>query len=113
MYKGPHKHHMLHSKMEHPPGQPMHDNHQKGMHHSHHPKESLENHHTHGVDKHAGHHVGDFRKRFYISLLFTIPIMLLSPMIQMFLGVSWRFPYDTFLLFLLSSFVFFFGGKPF
>ncbi|MEX3619028.1 copper-translocating P-type ATPase [Paenibacillus glucanolyticus] len=39
--------------------------------------------------------------------------MALSPMIQMFIGVHWRFPYDTVLLFLLSTFVFFYGGKPF
>nr|WP_036643160.1 copper-translocating P-type ATPase [Paenibacillus durus] len=34
-------------------------------------------------------------------------------MIQMFIGVDWRFPFDTYLLFLLSSFVFFYGGSPF
>nr|WP_223298934.1 copper-translocating P-type ATPase [Paenibacillus darwinianus] len=34
-------------------------------------------------------------------------------MIQMFLGVNWRFSYDTVILFLLSSFVFFYGGAPF
>ena len=39
--------------------------------------------------------------------------MALSPMIQMFIGVHWRFPYDTVLLFLLSTFVFIYGGKPF
>ncbi|MEF7440653.1 heavy metal translocating P-type ATPase [Paenibacillus lautus] len=66
-----------------------------------------------GGDKHAGHHVDDFKKRFYICLIITIPIMALSPMIQMFIGVHWRFPYDTVLLFLLSTFVFFYGGKPF
>nr|WP_223299329.1 copper-translocating P-type ATPase [Paenibacillus darwinianus] len=38
---------------------------------------------------------------------------MLSPMIQMFLGVNWRFSYDTVILFLLSSFVFFYGGAPF
>ncbi|MCA4756035.1 copper-translocating P-type ATPase [Mycolicibacterium fortuitum] len=69
--------------------------------------------HQHSGDKHAGHHVDDFKKRFYISLIVTIPIMALSPMIQMFIGVDWRFPYDTVLLFLLSSFVFFYGGRPF
>ncbi|AYB48194.1 copper-translocating P-type ATPase (plasmid) [Paenibacillus lautus] len=70
-------------------------------------------HQHNGGDKHAGHHVDDFKKRFYICLIITIPIMALSPMIQMFIGVHWRFPYDTVLLFLLSTFVFFYGGKPF
>lgn len=93
-------------------------------HHHHHGSHTMNSHHhheqknephddSHGMDKHAGHHVEDFKKRFYISLIVTIPIMILSPMIQMFLGVDWRFPYDTFLLFLLSSFVFFYGGMPF
>lgn len=67
----------------------------------------------HSGDKHAGHHVDDFKIRFYISLIVTIPIMALSPMIQMFIGVNWRFPYDAVLLFVLSSFVFFYGGRPF
>ncbi|EXX86548.1 ATPase [Paenibacillus darwinianus] len=69
--------------------------------------------HSHTGDKHDGHHVDDFKKRFYISLIVTVPILMLSPMIQMFLGVNWRFSYDTVILFLLSSFVFFYGGAPF
>lgn len=93
------------------------DNHQH-MHynHDHHSHDHADPHHnTHRQDegKHAGHHIGDFKKRFFISLIITIPIMALSPMIQMFLGVDWRFQYDTIILFLLSSFVFFYGGMPF
>ncbi len=59
--------------------------------------------------------VEDFRKRFWISLIVTIPILLLSPMIQEFLGLeeALRFPGSQYLLFLLSSFVFFWGGWPF
>ncbi|GAB4363724.1 MAG: heavy metal translocating P-type ATPase [Calditrichia bacterium] len=59
--------------------------------------------------------VADFRKRFWISLVLTIPILFLSPMIQRFLGVgeAWRFPGDIFLAFLFSSAVFFYGGYPF
>ncbi|MCD9021468.1 copper-translocating P-type ATPase [Cohnella silvisoli] len=82
-------------------------------HHHHHEDKSRHADDSHRMDKHAGHHVDDFKKRFYISLAVTIPILILSPMIQMFLGVDWRFPYDTTVLFLLSSFVFFYGGTPF
>lgn len=57
--------------------------------------------------------VADFRRRFWISLILTIPILLLSPMIQMFLGVDWRFSGDTPILALLSSVLFIYGGKPF
>src|SRR5699024_425609 len=81
-------------------------------------------HHHHGQeDDHAGHdsHVGhdhshmveDFKRRFFISLIVTIPILILSPMIQEFMGVDWRFTYDEYILFVLSTFVFFYGGWPF
>lgn len=65
---------------------------------------------------HADHHahmVADFRKRFWISLAATIPILLLSPLIQKFLGFEFRFPGDYYVVFALSSFVFFYGGWPF
>lgn len=67
---------------------------------------------------HGGHHahmVADFRKRFWVSVAATVPIVLLSPMIQGFLGLGGavRFRGDMFVLFALSSFVFFYGGWPF
>src|SRR5699024_12803944 len=55
----------------------------------------------------------DFKKRFYISLIITIPILIMSPMIQSFMGVDWRFPSDQYILFILSTFIFFYGGCPF
>ncbi len=61
------------------------------------------------------HMVADFRKRFWASLIATIPILGLSPVIQRFLGLEeiLRFPGDVYVLFALSSLVFFFGGLPF
>jgi Cu2+-exporting ATPase len=46
--------------------------------------------------RHAGHDVADFRRRFWVSLIVTIPILILSPSIQSFAGVSGalRFPDD-------------------
>jgi len=74
-------------------------------------------HEVHGVGD-GGHHammVEDFRKRFWISLALTIPVLILSPMIQMFLGLgeTLRFPGDTFIVFGLASVIFFYGGYPF
>jgi len=65
-------------------------------------------------DYHA-HMVADFRKRFWISLILTVPILLLSPMIQRFLGLedSIRFTGDLYILFAISSLVFLYGGYPF
>ncbi|WP_369693777.1 copper-translocating P-type ATPase [Flexistipes sinusarabici] len=59
--------------------------------------------------------VADFRKRFWISLALTVPIIILSPMIQNFLGLgeSLRFIGDLFISFLFSTIVFFYGGWPF
>jgi Cu2+-exporting ATPase len=59
--------------------------------------------------------VADFRKRFWISLALTIPILLLSPMIQRILGMGdvLQFPGFTIVLWILSSTVFFYGGYPF
>ena len=65
--------------------------------------------------RHQGHNVGDFRRRFWISLAATLPILALSPMVQHFLGLreSLRFSGDVYVLFVFSSFVFFYGGWPF
>ncbi|MGH8003703.1 MAG: copper-translocating P-type ATPase [Limisphaerales bacterium] len=64
---------------------------------------------------HHGHMVADFQKRFWISLAVTVPILLLSPVIQSFLGLgeSLHFAGDSYVLFVLSSVVFFYGGFPF
>ncbi len=73
------------------------------------------NHEGHGHHGHHGHGdmVNDFKKRFYVSLIVTIPILILSPMIQSFIGVDWQFPYTQYILFGLATFIFFYGGWPF
>jgi Cu2+-exporting ATPase len=71
-------------------------------------------HATESSDHHA-HNVGDFKRLFWASLVATIPILGLSPIIQRFLGLgsSLRFAGDSYVLFVFSSFVFFYGGFPF
>ncbi|EKE11716.1 MAG: hypothetical protein ACD_15C00034G0009 [uncultured bacterium] len=69
--------------------------------------------HKDGFNKHAGHSIENFKRKFYISLVLTIPILLLSPFIQSLLNISIKFPGDQVILFLISSFIFFFGGSPF
>ncbi len=57
--------------------------------------------------------IADFRKRFYIVLALTIPIMLLSTMIQHFFGIHWQFTGSGYIILVLSSVVYFYGGWPF
>ena len=64
---------------------------------------------------HGSHSAGiaDFKKRFYVVLMLTIPIMLLSEMIQHWLNIHISFPGSKYVLLALSSVVFFYGGWPF
>lgn len=55
----------------------------------------------------------EFKKRFYVCFVVTIPILILSPLIQSVFGFSLRFDGDIYVLFALSSFVYFYGGYPF
>jgi P-type Cu2+ transporter len=73
--------------------------------------------HEHKQHGHAGHDhasmIGDFKKRFWISLIVSIPVILLSEMIQHWFGYTIAFPGDRYVLAVLSSFIFFYGGWPF
>ena len=82
---------------------------------------------NHGKDDHSGHNPGhgqmghdhhkmmiaDFRKRFWVTLALTIPILFFSPMIQEFFGYEFLLPGNPYVLFALSSVVYFYGGWPF
>jgi Cu2+-exporting ATPase len=59
--------------------------------------------------------VSDYKKRFIVSIIITIPVLLLSPLIQGFLRIEdlVSFPGDSYVLFILSSVIFFYGGLPF
>jgi len=74
-----------------------------------------EGHKNHKGGDHHSHMVADFKRRFWVSLGITIPILVLSPMIQAFLGIKadLSFRGDAYLLWALSSAVFFYGGGPF
>lgn len=104
--------HNLHShhKMDHSKQPTDRVNHShKEMHHR------KNNHQGQDHSEHHGHMIEDFRKRFWISLIITIPIIVLSPMIHHLLGIGDKLTFDgnMLVLFVLSSVVYFYGGWPF
>lgn len=62
---------------------------------------------------HHAHHIEEFKKRFRISLLLTIPILLLSEAIQEWFRFVLEMPLQKEVLFLLSALIYFYGGWPF
>lgn len=67
---------------------------------------------------HGGHHahmVADFRRRFWISLALTVPVLILAPMLQDLVGLrdTLRFPGDSYVQWGFASVIFFYGGWPF
>src|SRR5665213_1516858 len=87
---------MDHRKMDH-----------SSMHHNANPSMGMEGHDHHAMM------IMDFKKRFFVTLILSVPILLLSPMIQHWLGIDWKFAGSGYVLFSLSTFVYLFGGWPF
>ncbi|MFW5822004.1 MAG: copper-translocating P-type ATPase [Tangfeifania sp.] len=57
--------------------------------------------------------IKDFRLRFWISVAVTVPVLVLSPMVQGLLGYEFTFQFSDYILFALSGFIYFYGGWPF
>lgn len=100
-----HSHHQ-HPTTDSPPGRKE----QPSAHHGHHEMNPPMGHEGH--DHHAMM-INEFKNRFWISLILTVPILLLSEMIQHWLEFEIKFPGDKYVLLILSSFIFFYGGWPF
>ena len=86
-------------------------NHQNHMNHSnqmHHDNHASHHHHS----GHAHHH-GNFKVKFFVSLIFGIPIILLSPLMGVNLPFQFTFPGSEWVVLILSTILFFYGGKPF
>ncbi|ASJ94997.1 copper-translocating P-type ATPase [Staphylococcus epidermidis] len=79
-------------------------NHSNHMHH--------DNHASHHHSGHAHHH-GNFKVKFFVSLIFAIPIILLSPLMGVNLPFQFTFPGSEWVVLILSTILFFYGGKPF
>jgi Cu2+-exporting ATPase len=86
--------------------------------HSAHKKRDEHGEHSNGGHNQQSHHrmmIKDFKKRFWVSLILTIPVLLLSTMIQTLLGIrdTLQFNQEDYLIFAFSSIIYFYGGLPF
>lgn len=111
-----HEHHnhdeMDHSKMDHSKMKHKKEDHSKMNHKGGDPSGHNPGHGEHGHDHHKMM-IADFRKRFWVTLVLTIPILFFSPMIQDFFGYEFLLPGNPYILFALSTIVYFYGGWPF
>lgn len=82
-----------------------HMNHSNQMHH--------DNHESHNQHSGHAHHHGNFKAKFFVSLIFAIPIILLSPMMGVKLPFQFTFPGSEWVVLILGTILFFYGGKPF
>lgn len=69
----------------------------------------------HLAGDHHAHMVAEFRRRFWVSLALTLPVLALAPMIQELLGLrqALAFPGDAWLQAALATAIYFYGGWPF
>jgi Cu2+-exporting ATPase len=73
---------------------------------------------NHARHQQSGNHaamVADFRRRFWVAAALTVPILVLSPLLQQLFGLErlLTFPGDRYVVFTLASAVYVYGGWPF
>ena len=90
-----------------------HEEHKHTQHHNH--SNHSHNHHKghdHGAMDHSAHG-GDFKKKFFVSLFLGIPIILMAPMMGIELPFQFTFPGSEWVVLILGTILFFYGGMPF
>ncbi len=102
-----------HDTHENHSGNKMEDTH--GDHKEHSDHKMKDAHGGHNLQSHHRMMIRDFKKRFWVSLILTIPVLLLSNMIQTLLGIrdTLQFNQENYLIFTFSSIIYFYGGLPF
>jgi Cu2+-exporting ATPase len=103
--------------------------HEDHMNHNHHEMHDMDHSmHTGNKQSHEGHmnhdhhemggmdhsmHMGNFKQKFWLSLILAIPIIVLSPMMGMELPFQFTFPGSDWVVLILATILFFYGGQPF
>lgn len=93
-----HGHMERHQQMDH--------GHMSGMDHSHMDHEDMS-----GMDHSM--HMGNFKQKFWLSLILAIPIILFSPMMGMSFPFKVTFPGSNWVVLVLATILFIYGGQPF
>lgn len=75
----------------------------------------MNNMHDMNMMEHGGHmmHMGNMKKKFWVSLVLTIPIILMTPMMGIHLPFEITFPGSAWIVAILGTVIFFYGGSPF
>ncbi|KST53784.1 copper-transporting ATPase [Enterococcus faecium] len=68
--------------------------------------------HEHGGMDHSMH-MGNFKQKFWLSLILAIPVILFSPMMGMEFPFQITFPGSDWLILILATILFIYGGQPF
>lgn len=103
--------------------------HEDHMNHNHHEMHDMDHSmHTGNKQSHEGHmnhdhhemggmdhsmHMGNLKQKFWLSLILAIPIIVLSPMMGMELPFQFTFPGSEWVVLVLATILFFYGGQPF
>lgn len=97
-------HHGDHHDMDHS----MHHEHSNMEHHS---MEGMDHSHMDGMDHSM--HMGNFKQKFWLSLILAIPIILMSPMMGIDLPFQFTFTGSNWVVMILATILFIYGGEPF
>ena len=90
-----------------------HNHHEHNHHdHTHHDHSSHADHHDHGGMDHSMH-MGNLKIKFFVSLILAIPIILFAPMMGMELPFQVTFTGSEWVVAILATILFFYGGLPF
>ncbi len=71
------------------------------------------NEHQHDHDKHAGHSPNVFKKKFWISLALTVPVLLFSTTVQSWFGLNFSFAGSELIPAIFGIILFWYGGLVF
>ena len=91
------------------------DERHQAMSHEHHSHEGMDHSQHHGAHEEMDHsmHHGNFKQKFWLSLALAIPILFISPMMGVDLPFQFQFPGSEWLVLILATILFIYGGQPF